>query len=422
MRIGKKKLIRIIAILSVLALLIAAVANPLIDVAAVNKGEIQRPERIKADTDFKTWITIPEKNIISKTSSDGEQLIEIDKYRDFELSVAEKGKYFVAISYKPKESVMLDSDCNVEHVSADNKVLKSFIAPVYSLWQDNSKDYQLDRYGNEVTPSQKDLDCYITDYLRDSASVDASPVVFEFESGIQKLRITAVDTQIYVKEILVIKYFETISYEEYKSANKADTYDGDEIIIEGENYAVKSDSFIRSKAGNSAAVYPFNPYYKWLASVDGASFGTVGQRVVWNFTVPKDGYYNITFHYSQSYKEGQDSCRTIEIDGEIPYKELIETKFPYTGSDFDYKQSEGKVYLTKGEHTIGLLIEIPHMADYIDRVNAIIEELKDLGLSLQQVAGSEADQTRTWNIEEYIPGITKNLKTLRQSLKRFIHR
>ncbi len=417
MRKIKKSLIRIIAIISSIALLVGAVSVPLIDaVAASNNWKIERPVRAKTDTSFKNWITIPEEDILGKATIEGEQLIEIDKYKDFELTAKEKGKYFVAISYKPKESVMLDSDCRVEHISADNTVIKSFIAPVYSLWQDSSKDYQLDRYGNEVTPSQKDLGCYITDYLRDSASVDASPVVFEFDSGVQKLRITAVDAQIYIKEVFLIKYSEAISYEEYKSVNNAATYNGNEIIIEGEDYAVKSDSFIRSKAGNSSAVYPFNPYYKWLASVDGSSWGTVGQRIVWNFTVPEDGYYNITFHYSQSYKEGQDSCRTIEVDGAVPYKELIETKFPYTGGDFDYKQTEGKVYLTKGEHTLGLLIEIPHMSDYIDRVNAIIEQLKDLGLSLQQVAGSEADQTRTWDIESYIPGITENLKNIKEEL------
>ena len=404
----------LIAVLCILAL-IASAAVPAI-LVATGVMKVERPDRAVADTSFRHWVSIPAENIIETVAVDDEKVIEIDAHSDFEFTVPQDGKYMVAVTYKPAESVMLDSDCKVEHISANGEILKTFNSPIYSIWQDKSKDYQLDRYGNEVTPEQVTLDGFITDYLRDSASVSSSPVVFDFENGRQNIRITSVDAKISVKEVLLVKYSEAISYKEYQKLNNGGNYDGEEIIIEGEDYALKSDSFIRSKAGNSAAVYPYSPYYKWLASVDGGSWSTVGQRIVWNFSVPKDGYYNITFHYSQSYKEGQDSCRTIEIDGITPYKELVGNKFSYTGSKFNYKQADGKVYLTKGEHTIGLLIEIPHMSQYIDEVSGIIDELKDIGLELQQVAGSAADQTRSWDIEEYIPGVTKNLENIKDEL------
>lgn len=418
MRTSKKVFIRIIALISSVSILSASFMSPLQATAAVKKAaEFERPVRADADVSFKNWITLPEKSVVSKTEIDGEALIETDQTKEFLLTVSDDGVYNVAMSYKPKDSVMLDSDCKIEVFSASGEIISDFNTPIYSLWQDESKDYMLDRYGNEVTPAQKNIDSFITDYWRDSALVDASPVKFDFKKGDYRVCITSVDAAVYIKELMLIEYDDIIGYDEYKSNNKGADYTGDEIIIEGENYAVKSDSFIRSKAGNSAAVHPFNPYYKWMALVDGGSWNTVGQRIVWNFTAPEDGYYNLSFHYSQSYKEGQDSCRTIEIDGVTPYKELRETKFPYTGGKFGYVDAEGRIYLTKGEHTLGLLIEIPSMSGYIDRVSEIIEQLKDIGLSLQQVAGSEADQTRTWNIEEYIPGITDELEDIKDELK-----
>ncbi len=412
MRTNQKKTFRIIAIITSVCIVAALVALPLQTLGAVTAAGVVRPKRADADVSYKGWVEISKDDILYKTESE-EVLIKAEENSDFVIDVSEEGKYLLAFTYKPKESVMLDSDCKIEIIT-ENETAKSFNSPIYSLWQDSSKDYQLDRYGNEVTPAQKDMDSYITDYLRDAASVSAAPVEVQLEAGQHTVRISAIDAGIFVKEVMLVKCNEIISYDQYKKQNSGSVYDGKNIIIEGEAYAVKSDSFIRSKAGNSAAVYPYNPYYKWLASVDGASWGTVGQRVVWNFTVPKDGYYNINFHYSQSYKEGQDSCRTIEIDGVTLYQELRETKFPYTGGKFDYKQADGMIYLTKGEHTLGLLVEIPHMAQYIDRVSVLIEDLKDIGLNLQQVAGSDADQTRTWEIEEYIPGVTKRLNDIKK--------
>lgn len=143
--------------------------------------------------------------------------------------------------------------------------------------------------------------------------------------------------------------------------------------------------------------------------MDGNSWNTIGQRVVWNFTVPEDGWYNLTFHYSQNVKEGQESQRSIEIDGKIPYEEMRAVAFKYTGSSYDYRTLDGKVYLTAGEHTLGMYAETPEMAPLIVQVQEIMTQLQDIGLSLQQVAGGDADTTRTWEIEKYVPGVTRQL-------------
>lgn len=379
--------------------------------------EIKRPERAEWDTTYHSWLTVPEDSVVAFAKLTEEATLSVGEEISLEFDIPQKGNYAVALTYQMVEKTVLDSTVTVTQKGETDETSKSVITEVYSLWQDESKEYQIDRYGNEVTPSQVALQEDITDYVRDFTLVDGAQVLFEFEKGIQKLYITNNDQDIILKQVRLVKLDTLDTYEEYQSKNKGSDYTGEPIIIEGENYAVKSDSFIRCKAESNSGVTPYNPYYKWLATVDGNAWNDVGQRVVWNFSVPEDGWYEVSLHYSQSVKEGQESRRTIEIDGQVPYEELRAVDFPYTGAEYDYRTLDGKIYLTKGEHTLGMFVEMPDMASRIARVQAIINELQDIGLSLQQVAGSDADNTRTWEIEKYVPGITKKLTNIKEELE-----
>jgi len=406
-------------IASVLAFVLVMTAGiPVVSAASSEKKDFERPERVSADTSFKGWLTVPEDSVVASAKLSEEVTMEVGEEKTLEFDVPKKGTYAVALTYQMVEKTVLDSTVTVTQKDEASETVKSVITKVYSLWQDESKEYQVDRYGNEVTPSQVTLQEDVTDYVRDFASVDGAEELFEFEKGVQHLNITNNDQDIILKQVKLVKLDALDTYKEYQSKNKGSDYTGEPIIIEGENYAVKSDSFIRCKAESNSGVTPYNPYYKWLATLDGNAWNDVGQRVVWNFSVLEDGWYEVSFHYSQSIKEGQESRRTIEIDGQVPYEGLRAVDFPYTGGEYDYRTLDGKIYLTKGEHTLGMFVEIPAMASMIDRVQKIIDELQDIGLSLQQVAGSDADNTRTWEIEKYVPGITKQLTNIKKELKK----
>ncbi|MBQ8804053.1 MAG: extracellular solute-binding protein [Tyzzerella sp.] len=405
-----KKMKRFVAILLVLVMVLSLGISAI--AAEGSDSDFERPVRAEADTSYRGWLTVPEDSVAATAKLPAEEVtLAVGEELALDFEVPKAGDYAVAFTYHMVENTVLDSTVTVTHGE------QSVTTEVYSLWQDASKEYETDRYGNEVTPSQVTIDQDVTDYVRNSASVDGSEVLFTFEAGAQKLTILNNDQDIIIKGVSLVELEELASYETYQAENKGSDYEGDPIIIEGENYAVKSDSFIRCKAESNSGVTPYNPYYKWLASVDGNAWNSAGQRIVWNFEVPEDGWYNLTFHYSQSKKEGQESRRTIEIDGVTPYAEFRAAAFPYTGADYDYKSMDGKIYLTAGTHTLGMYVEMPEMAPLIDQVQAIIEELQDIGLSLQQVAGSDADTTRTWEIETYIPGITENLTSIQKELE-----
>ena len=414
---NKRSVFRWIALGLCAAVLLSVIAFIVVTIVSID-GTIARPVRAQADTSFRGWVTVPEEDVIAQAQIDqaGES-IGLKEEKCFNITVPQAGDYAIVLTYAMEKGAVLDSTVTVTQRSMDGEPVQSVRTEVYSLWQDEVKDYAYDRYGNEVTPAQLVLAQDVTDYVRSYSMADGGPVAFTFPAGEQQIAVLCNDAQLTIRGIQVVRMPEIVDYATYQTMYTGKDYTGKNIIIEGEDFAVKNDSVIRSKAESSAAATPYNPYFKWLSTVDGNSWNALGQRVVWNFSIPEDGWYHIVFHYSQRFKEGQQSRRTVEIDGQIPYAEMREVEFAYTGSKYAYERPKGKVYLTAGEHTLGMYVEMPQMQETIAQVERIMDDLQDVGLSLQQVAGSDADSSRTWEIEKYIPGVTQRLTDLQKELE-----
>lgn len=410
-----KPIERCIAFVSLLILLTITTCS--VSAASNQNG----PTRTKADTSFRGWVNVLPENVVTEVvfMKDSENGISVSSGAEIsaKVNISTSGKYALALTWRADSEVIFDSTAAVSIIDENGNESEVVNTRIYSLWQDKSKDYALDRYGNEITSEQIVLEQNVTDYVRDYTSMDLTPYLFSMKAGEQTIRIVNEDQGFNLLRIQVVEFPDIPSYETYRKSLTGTDYSGKAVIIEGEDYAVKSDSFIRSKAEQNPGVFPYSPYYKWLATVDGNSWNKTGQRVVWNFTVPSDGWYTVTFHYSQSSKEGQEVYRCIEIDGTMPFSELNQVGFEYTGAKYAYKQLNQKLYLTKGNHTIGLFTHAPDIAPEIEQVQAIIDELSEIGLNLQQVAGSSADKTRSWDIEKYIPGVTNQLKSIQVKIE-----
>ncbi len=429
MKIYMKSLCRILSVLLVLSLVIV----PFCTISVSAESKEKKPIRVStADTTYRHWVSIDEEDIIATTDYTamqpvaGAPTINEEGYllapKDVvaaNVSVPEAGKYVVVLNYKVVKGQL--SDSTMEVTVGEEMILSS----VYGLWQDETKDYGHDRYGNEVTPDQNLLNEFVIEYLRDSKSLAMDPCEFDLAAGNVSIKVNNCDEDIVLKSVSIAKAPEVPTYKEYlKSVGKMGTAK-EMITIEGEDYAVKSDSYIRSQSKQNAAVYPYSPYEKYLSTIDCGSYDSAGQRVMWNFNVPADGWYNLALHYSQPEKEGMSTYRDIEIDGKVLFEELRGIAFPYTGNGFDnlVVTEDGtedgtpvKIYLTKGDHTIGLFTQAVSMQPFLDEIGDIIDEISDIGLNLQQIAGSSADSKRTWNVEDYLPGVLDELKGLQKRL------
>lgn len=410
---NKRKNKVLVALIVIAALLTAFVIWTLVSMIGKRGVVAAASSMTKGYVEDNLWEIIDEENMVS-CSEEMERQMEPKESMEITLTVPEDGEYLLALKYQTIGSMIMQSNILVD---LDGRQVKS---DVYSVWCDESKDYQLDRYDNEVTPSQKKLDIYTWDYVRDSSSLDRNPVVYDLKAGKHVITIENQDQELIFKHVALVKPETTVAYEEYASAFVGKTA-SDTIIIEGEDYAAKSDSYIRSKSDINASCTPNSPYDKLLNAVDYYSWQTVGQRLLWNFVVKEEGWYYLSMHYTQSEKEGQPVYRDLRIDGKVLFEEMKEIPFQYTGGSYKNavlmcKDEPAAVYLTEGIHTVSFFTNASLQASAIKEVRAISDELSDVGLELQEVAGSSADSNRTWDIETYVPGVVERLENLQERL------
>lgn len=405
--------------------LMAALAVFLLIISGMSKKQYIRGSESQTDCrqaalDAQYWVQIPPEDIVTecdltdaKTGEESVLLAAGERLR-LPVQVPSDGSYALALTYQTVGNTIVQGTVTI---TVDAATVKSY---VNGVWYDESKAYILDRYNNEVTPAQKKLDVYVTDYIRDCTTVDLEPSVFMLTEGQREIIIENNDQDILLSRVMLTKLPKIHTYDTYSASDDGST-PTQPIIIEGENYIAKSDSYVRTKADINSSCYPYSSFQKLLNAVDYYSWKTAGQRIVWQFEVQEAGWYNLAFHYTQSQKEGQAVYRNVELDGQVPFAEAKEVGFNYTGSNYanhtlQVDGKNAKIYLTAGKHTISMYTSVPSMAPIVEEINAISSELSSIGLDLQQVAGSNADVNRTWDIETYIPGVTEHLEQLNQRL------
>ena len=162
-------------VLSVIALVIANTGK---------SGEVSRPNRVEVDTSYRGWVTVPQEDVVAEAEiAQGGESIGIKEEKCFPITVPETGDYGIVLTYAMKKGSVLDSTVAVTQLSPDGDTVQEVRTEVYSLWQDETKNYTCDRYGNEVTPAQLVLSQDVTDYVRPYAAADGGAAMFAFPKG-----------------------------------------------------------------------------------------------------------------------------------------------------------------------------------------------------------------------------------------------
>lgn len=332
-----------------------------------------------------------------------------------DILVPESGSYHLFLEYRSLSDIVLKSTMTVELGDAATRV------ELFSLWKDVSKDYRKDRFGNELPAEQEVSDGVVADYVKDQADVSQRPFVFKLPAGASRLVLTSEDTELDLYSVKLVRREDPPSYGEY-AADKAALPQGTElIVIEGEDYRLKSDSYIRAGAERNPALYPYDYRVKRLNVLDGYSFSRAGQKVLYSFEVKEPGIYCISFRYAQNYKEGVPVYCNVRIDGHELFDEMRSVPFPYTGVRYANKtigtgNGYAGIYLEKGHHTLTLELDGTPVAPYIKRLREILADINEIGLDILKIAGRNASVHRTWDVESYLPGVIDQLEGYREEL------
>ena len=297
------------------------------------------------------------------------------------------------------------------------------------IWTDGG-EVRVDNQGNEIRPTQVEVYDWQTAWFRDDMGYITEPYMFYLEKGENEISLGAENEPLVLKRLVVSAVRELDTYEEYLAkqpqANVSEATLNYMQVVQGEDSTFRSESSLYAKYDRSSPItQPNSVTTTVLNYVGGEAWRSSGQWIEWDFEVPEDGYYNIMIKGRQNYSRGSVSNRSVYIDGEVPFSEMMEISFDYNNdwNCMTLSDEEGtpyNFYLTAGKHSIRLEATLGGLG-------AILEELEDSTFRLNQIyrkilvyTGATPDQYRDYKIENNYPEVMEAMDLESKRLFRIV--
>lgn len=342
----------------------------------------------------------------------------------WEFEVKEAGLYSIELDYAGVDG---DGSKIQRSIELDGAIPCEEATNVYFYrYYIESGEVRTNEIGDEVWPTQEEVVQWMTQGAYDSSGYDPEPMTFYLSAGKHTLKLGYVDQPMAIGEVRVVGKQEIASYAEVKEIYAAKGYQkaskGIGAYVEAEESAWRNDSIIRRESNSDPKTVPFSLYNRVLNTVGGTRWNRGEQSVSWKFTVEEDGLYEIGLKVLQKKNEGMPSYRKISIDGEVPFEELLEYKFPYSKNWYGEVLSDENgepylVYLEAGEHELTLTAQIGPIAAVIERSTNDISVLSEITRDITKITGPEPDANYEYDLYRLMPQLSGELAELADSIE-----
>jgi len=328
----------------------------------------------------------------------------------FDINLASGGLYNIEIDFLDLSKSILPAEITVL-IDESLPFVESQAIKLSALWEFESQEFILDRYGNEVMPSSTKVDEIQTTKFYDTTALNQEPLIFELNEGTNKITLRMKSGNLFIGSIRLVPPQNLIPYNEYLNLNQGELQ-SEQIIISASELDYKNTPSIRlrSDADPSAEIYETDSMR--LNAIDGYSFRTGNSLVTYEINVPSSGYYYLGIKYRQDYLMQMPVFRELRINGEIPFEEAAMLTFHYTKDYqnllFQYEEPF-MFYLEEGVNQISLRVVLEPYRDAYETLLGIMTEITDLSLEIKKLTGNNPDQYRTWKLVDYIPDIEQRL-------------
>ena len=317
------------------------------------------------------------------------------------FSVEKSDFYEIYLTYAPFNAYGTDLTVSVMFDGkAAYSALENVVIPRF--WENITNDFEVDKDGNHITPEQVLVKTFNTWALKDNAGVVLEPYKIYLEAGTHSFTVKVGEEPIVLKSVELSAYDTVKSYSEVYDSSKKTDASAETIYIEAEKANIKTSNSIVPKSDSSANLTPTSPVYDYLNSIGGATWGSAGDTLYWNFDVKASGYYKLAFNYKQSDVINGESFRWIKIDGKTPFKEMENVKFSYSNKwkYTEFKNENNKPYyiwLDKGTHTFSMEVTISYISDYYKRLQKTVDMLSETYMDIVMITGDSPDVNRDIN-------------------------
>lgn len=332
----------------------------------------------------------------------------------WELEVPQSGLYHIAIRYFPIEGkssaiereLLIDGE--LPFASARNLTF-------HRVWKNESDQIALDNRGNELRPRQIEAPMWQEALLRDTEGYYEEPYVFYFSEGKHTLTLVSSREPMAIDYIKVYRYEAPSAYEKveagYESMDYTET-SGHLIKIQGEHASYKSSPTLYPIPDRSSpSTEPYDVSKIRLNTIGGNNWRVPGGWIAWDVEVPEDGLYRIAIKNRQDLLRGIYSTRSLWIDGEIPFQEMMQIPFYY---DSDWQMNvlgSGDepylFYLTKGKHELKLEVSLGAIAPLIRQVEASVLDINAMYRKILMITGNVPDPYRDYQLDKQIPDMVE---------------
>lgn len=338
----------------------------------------------------------------------------------FKLEIPAAGLYNIEIEYCAVKGRFKDIVFSLE-LDGRTPFSEAETISLSRIWHDSTEILK-DKNGNDLRPSQTETERWNTRRLINTDGYYGEPYLFFFDTaGTHTVTLRYSEESMLVGRLTVCPEEELKSYSEYSVGAEA----AGECLFtfEAENSYEKSSSMLYPTYDRSSAATSPSHYSKMRYNTIGQSnWSQQGQWISWKTEVKKDGWYSITFKARQNYQQGVNSYRNLSIDGEIPFSEAKNIKFPYSLNWYmktvgDESGEPYLFYLEKGEHIISLEVAAGPMGGVLKQLSDCVLELNGLYRSIIMVTGTNPDKYRTYYLEESVPGLIDEMTAVRDKLE-----
>ncbi len=336
------------------------------------------------------------------------------------FNVEEEGFYNISMEYIATPSRNVDME-RILYINGAVPFSGADILAFSRLWKDGmTKDkdgnlvrYRYDNQGNVIRPSQIEYFDYQKVLFKSDLGYEVDPYRFYFKKGKNSITLKATNEPMAISQLALLPVKKYVTYDEYVAKQKSnpDNYEGTGIFVkvQGEDSSLRSDPSLFARYDRSSATTePYDVKHSVLNYTGGDSWKSPGQWVEWEFEVPENGWYTVSIKGRQLFQRGYVACRSVYIDGEIPFDKMKSLGFPYSTdwklvTPSDENNKPYKFYLEKGKHTVRLEVTLGEIGNVINDLQDSIYRLNQVYRSILVLTGTNPDPYRDYEIEKYYP-------------------
>ena len=397
-----------------------------VEIKPVNRAEVDAAYtllRSSLNTPRYTYIDfLIDNELAEKTKKEikvtGSVYVLGDESTTYHLEADEEGLYYFTLDYNLINNIFTDGTISIQiNGITQYSEANNIILPVF--WEDESKIYPIDKFGDESVPTQRQKTGPHTVSLYDTNYISDLPLNFYLQKGENTITIKNETSQtIWIGDLYAFSFRQPAPYKAPVTAGFTDY-----INISATSYTLKNSPHISNGSNSSPHITPYDPVNRMINTIN---FTRAGNEAFYEVYAPQDGYYAVTFHLRTA-ADDFASFISVRINGEIPFAEAL--SYPLSPSmnrwsNQTMTDNDGKpylFYLTQGINTISVKTEIQPISRQLRGLRLLIDHINQFAIEMRKVTGKDIDRNRTWRLTQYIPEVRDYLDAYDIIFRDIIH-